>query len=87
MMDLYSCKIVAHKVYENETGELAREFIEKAYWREHLASRVKPLVLRSDNGSPMKAATFLEKLYGLSITPSNSRPRVRNDNVYSEITA
>jgi transposase InsO family protein len=32
----------------------------------------------------MKAATFLEKLYDLGITPSNSRPRVSNDNTYSE---
>jgi putative transposase len=51
---------------------------------EHLASRDKPLVLHSDNGSPMKAATFLEKLYDLGITPSKSRPRVSNDNAYSE---
>jgi transposase InsO family protein len=32
----------------------------------------------------MKAATILEKLYDLGITPSNSRPRVSNDNAYSE---
>jgi putative transposase len=32
----------------------------------------------------MKAATFLAKLYDLGITPSNSRPRVSNDNAYSE---
>lgn len=31
-----------------------------------------------------KAATFLEKLYDLGITPSNSRPRLSNDNAYSE---
>jgi len=56
--------------------------LKKAYWREHLASREKPLVLHSD--SPMKAATLLEKLYDLGITSSNSRPRVSNDNAYSE---
>lgn len=84
MMDVYSRKIVGHEVYARETGELASEFVEKAYWREHLAARSKPLVLHSDNGSPMKAATFLEKLYDLGITPSNSRPRVSNDNAYSE---
>ena len=37
MMDVYSRKIVGHEVYENETGELAREFIEKptraSIWR------------------------------------------------------
>jgi transposase InsO family protein len=32
----------------------------------------------------MKAATFLEKLYDVGITPSNSRTRVSNDNAYSE---
>ncbi|AFP31117.1 hypothetical protein MRBBS_2180 [Marinobacter sp. BSs20148] len=72
MMDVCSRKIVGHEVYENETGELGRDFIEKAYWREHLACRKKPLVLHFDNGSPMKAATFLEKLYDLGIMPSNS---------------
>ncbi|MBS98025.1 MAG: hypothetical protein CMI01_05050 [Oceanospirillaceae bacterium] len=69
---------------KSTSAELASEFIEKAYWREHLASQTKPLVLHSDNGSPMKAATFLEKLYDLGITPSNSRPRVSNDNAFSE---
>lgn len=84
MVDIYSRKIVGHEVYDSETGELASEFVEKAYWREHLAAQHKPVVLHSDNGSPMKAATFLEKLYNLGITPSKSRPRVSNDNAYSE---
>jgi putative transposase len=32
----------------------------------------------------MKGATMLEKLYQLGITPSNSRPRVSNDNARAE---
>src|SRR5699024_10515970 len=84
IMDVFSRKIVGDEVYARETGELACELIEKACWREHLSDRDKPLVLHSDNGSPMKAATFLEKLYDLGITPSHSRPRVSNDNAYSE---
>ncbi len=55
-----------------------------ARWREHLTDRYNPLILHSDNGSPMKAATFLEKLYDLGITPSYSRPRVSNDNAFAE---
>ena len=43
-----------------------------------------PLVLHSDNGSPMRGATMLATLYQLGITPSNSRPRVSNDNPYAE---
>lgn len=84
MVDLFSRKIVGHEVYESETGELASELVQKAYWRERLAAQPKPLVLHSDNGSPMKAATFLETLYDLGIVPSRSRPRVSNDNAYSE---
>ena len=42
------------------------------------------LVLHSDNGAPMKSSTLLSKLYDLGITPSRGRPRVSNDNPYSE---
>jgi putative transposase len=84
MVDLFSRKIVGHEVYESESGELASEFVQKAHWRERLATQPKPLVLHSDNGSPMKASIFLEKLYDLGIIPSRSRPRVSNDNAYSE---
>lgn len=44
----------------------------------------EPLVLHSDNGSPMKGASLLETLYQLGVTPSRSRPRVSNDNPYAE---
>ena len=84
ILDVYSRKMIAHEVYEQENGDNAAELIEKACWRERLSSSDRPLVLHSDNGSPMKAATFLEKLYDLGITPSRGRPRVSNDNAYAE---
>lgn len=84
IIDIYSRKIVGDEVHASENGTLAGAFVEKACWREHLAARDKPLVLHSDNGSPMKATTFLDKLYDLGITPSKSRPRVSNDNAFSE---
>lgn len=40
--------------------------------------------LRSDNGAVMKSAHVLATLYFLGVTPSFSRPRVSNDNPYSE---
>jgi len=43
-----------------------------------------PLVLHSDNGSPMKSSTLIAKLDELGVTPSRGRPRVSNDNPYSE---
>jgi len=39
---------------------------------------------REQCGQPMKGASMLETLYQLGITPSRSRPRVSNDNPYSE---
>src|SRR3546814_9148361 len=41
-------------------------------------------LLHSDNGAPMKSVTLLSKIYDLGITPSRGRPRVSNDNPYSE---
>lgn len=81
IMDIYSRKIVAWEVHDSESGDYAKVLIERAV----LAERCHhPLVLHSDNGSPMKSQTFQAKLIELGITPSHSRPRVSNDNPYSE---
>lgn len=82
MMDIWDRSIVAHEVWEEENSENASILIEKAV----IANKVlrKPLVLHSDNGSPMKGSTFLATLERLGITKSFSRPRVSNDNPYSE---
>ena len=49
-------------------GELAAELVQQTVIKEKCFK--KPLVLYSDNGSPMKSQTLLEKLYELGITPS-----------------
>jgi len=83
ILDLYSHDIVGWEVWDTEDSEHANELIKRACLRQkHLSTQ--PLVLHSDNGSPMKGATMLETLYKLGITPSNSRPRVSNDNAYAE---
>ena len=82
--DIFSRKIVAWEVWEEESADHASELITKAVISEKLTTRNYPLVLHSDNGSPMKGATMLETLYALGITSSNSRPRVSNDNAYAE---
>jgi transposase InsO family protein len=43
-----------------------------------------PLALHADNGSPMKGATIKVKMERLGVTESFSRPRVSNDNPFSE---
>lgn len=80
--DIYSRKAVSWEVYEQECGTRAAGLLQRAILRESCLHR--PLVLHSDNGAPMKSATLLSKMYELGVTPSRSRPRVSNDNPYSE---
>lgn len=82
--DLFSRKIVGWEVWEEESAEHASELIRRTTMLERIATRDGVLVLHSDNGSPMKGATMLETRYVLGIVPSNSRPRVSNDNSYAE---
>ena len=71
-----------YEVHERECGELAAELIQRCMLREQCFSA--PLVLHSDNGAPMKAQTMKAKLEELGVLSSYSRPRVSNDNPYSE---
>lgn len=84
ILDMYSRKIVGWEIWEEESAAHASELIRRAYVGEKIVLNDTPLVLHSDNGSPMKGATMLETLYNLGIVPSRSRPRVSNDNPYSE---
>lgn len=82
ILDIYSRKIVGWEVHQREGGEEAAALIQRAVLAERCFGN--PLVLHADNGSPMKAQTMQTKLYDLGIVPSHSRPRVSNDNPYSE---
>lgn len=82
IIDMFSRLIVAYEVWETEKAEYAENLVRKATLSQGTAGR--PLVLHSDNGSPMKAATFLATLEKLGVQSSFSRPRVSNDNPYSE---
>lgn len=79
---MFSRLIVAYEVWETEKAEYAKYLIRKATLSQGIAGR--PLVLHSDNGRPMKAATFQATLEKLGVQSSFSRPRVSNDNPYSE---
>jgi len=82
IIDIFSRKIVGWEVYESESAEYAREIFTRASFTER--SGLKPTIVHSDNGSPMKASTLLATLERLGIEPSYSRPGVSNDNPYSE---
>lgn len=84
ILDIYSRDIVGWEVWAEESAENSSQLIRRAVLAQNITRQESPLVLHSDNGSPMKGATMLETLYQLGITPSRSRPRVSNDNPYSE---
>ncbi len=46
--------------------------------------RPHPLVLHADNGNAMRVATLENRLEELGVLRSFSRPRVSNDNPFSE---
>ncbi len=82
IMDIYSRKIVGAEVYEQELGELAAELLQRTVWAEKCVNN--DVVLHSDNGAPMRCFTMRAKMQDLGIISSYSRPRVSNDNPYSE---
>ncbi len=82
IVDVFSRKIVGWEVFDRECSSYAASFVYKAVLAE--GSVFKPLVLHSDNGSPQKGFTLNAKLDALGIMASFSRPRVSNDNPYSE---
>lgn len=79
-MDVWSRMIVGWTVEEREDGEIASEII-KRICREQ---GIKSVYLHSDNGGPMKCGTMLATLQWLGVVPSFSRPKVSNDNPFSE---
>lgn len=84
ILDLHSRKIIAWDIWLEESAEDASLLVRRGMLAERRMPSPQPLVLHSDNGSPMKGSSLLETLYQLGITPSRSRPRVSNDNPYAE---
>lgn len=82
VMDVFSRKIVGWEVHERECGELASLLVARICREEGIPRG--QLTLHADNGGPMKAATLLVTLERLGVAPSHSRPRVSDDNAFSE---
>ena len=82
MMDIWSRKIVGFDVHEEESMENSSVLMHKLCKNEGIEK--DKLILHSDNGGPMKGATMLATLEKLGVATSFSRPRVSNDNPYSE---
>ena len=81
-MDIFSRKIVGYEVHKSECNVKASRLIEKICIEEKI--KEDEVILHSDNGGAMKGATMLATLQKLGVVPSFSRPRVSDDNPYSE---
>lgn len=82
VLDLFSRFVVAWMVSRKENSALARQLMEEATAR----YRIEPgqLTVHQDRGSPMIAHGYLDLMRELDVTCSHSRPRVSNDNAFSE---
>ena len=81
-MDVWSRKLVGWTLETSESAEHGQAMLAAAFKREGV--RRDQLVIHSDNGAPMKAATMLAFLQGVGVAQSFSRPAVSNDNARSE---
>lgn len=81
-VDVWSRKIVGGDVYEEECNEKASALFRRICRDQQL--NPENLVLHSDNGGPMKGSTMRTTLEQLGVVQSLSRPRVHDDNPFSE---
>ncbi len=82
IIDVWSRKIVGWTLHPEESATHASELFCNAC--EELGVDPEGIVLHSDNGGPMKGSTMLATLQHLGVVASFSRPRVSNDNAFSE---
>ncbi len=82
IIDIYSRCTVGWMIASRENGDLAKEFIEETCRKQNIAK--DQLTIHSDRGGPMKCKTVAQLLLDLEVTKSHSRPRVSNDNPFSE---
>jgi len=79
MIDIYSRYIVGAHVHASESAVLATEMMKEIF-----AIHGTPRVVHADRGTSMTSKTVAALLSDLEVTKSHSRPRVSNDNPYSE---
>lgn len=82
ILDLFSRYVVGWLLAERESAGLAQRLITETCARQGIVPGT--LTLHQDRGSPMTAKTFAQTCADLGVTKSFSRPRISNDNPFSE---
>ena len=82
MLDVFSRYVVGWMVAERESAALAGELITAACTNQGVEE--EQLTIHADRGGPMIAKPIALLMSDLGVTKSHSRPRVPDDNPYSE---
>jgi putative transposase len=82
ILDVFSRYVVGWMVALAESGRLAEKLIAETYARQ----RIEPgqLTLHADRGTSMKSKPVALLLADLGVTKTHSRPRISDDNPFSE---
>lgn len=82
ILDVYSRYVSGWLLAERECEELAKQLVRETCEKQNIP--LGQLTLHADRGSAMTAQPLALLLSDLGVTKSHSRPRVSNDNPYSE---
>jgi putative transposase len=82
ILDLFSRYVVGWMLAHRESEYLAQRLIRETVLKENITR--DQLTIHSDRGPSMRSQSVAQLLATLGITKSHSRPRVSNDNPYSE---
>jgi len=79
IIDIYSRKLVGWRIEDREVDDLAVDMFAHAIAREGA-----PNFVHADSGPAMRSTALKDYLAGQDITQTHNRPRVSNDNPFSE---
>jgi putative transposase len=82
LLDIYSRYVVGWMLSHRESGEPAAELLEETYHKQNVDP--DQLIVHADRGSAPTSKTLKQMMTDLGVMPSHSRPRVSNDNPFSE---
>lgn len=82
ILDIFSRYVVGWMLAATETASLAERFIAETLSKHGIV--MNELTLHADRGTSMRSKTVAEMLADMGVTRSHSRPRVSNDNAFSE---
>ena len=82
ILDLFSRYVVGWMVATHENAHLAQRLIAATCLKQGIGPH--QLTIHADRGAPMRSQLVVDLFAALSIAGSHSRPRVSNDNPFSE---